>query len=152
MIAVGCDPAGYTLAHRVMEHLQENGHECVFVGAYDLDNAHYPVFGERVGLAVASGKAQRGIVICGSGIGISIAANKVPGVRAALCFDVPSAVTARRELNANVLAGGGRVVGAERYLDVVDAFVNTAFDEKFAQNVEKIDAVEKKYHKALAEK
>ena len=149
MIAIGCDPAGYVLAHRVIEHLKERGDECIFLGAYDVDNSHYPHFGVAVGLAVATGKADRGIVICGSGNGISTAANKVPGVRAALCLDVPAAVTARRVLDANVLAAGGRVVGAERFLDVVDAFFDTAFDEVNAAAVHAIADAEALYLKKL---
>lgn len=146
MIAIGCDPAGYTLAHRVMEHLEQQGKECVFLGCYDVNHSDYPYFGEAVGIAVSEGKAERGIVICGSGIGISIAANKVPGVRAALCFDVPQAIYARENLDANVLAAGGRVIGAERFLDVVDAFMNTEASASGA-NVALIDAVETKFRK-----
>ena len=146
MIAIGCDPAGYTLAHRVMEHLDERGMEHCFVGCYDVNHSNYPYFGEAVGVAVSQGKADRGIVICGSGIGISIAANKVPGVRAALCFDVPQAIYARENLDANVLAAGGRIVGQERFLDVVDAFLDTKATAA-AANVKLIEKVEAAFRK-----
>ena len=125
MIAIGSDHGGYALKQEIMKHLTERGLEYKDFGTYTED---YPVYGAAVGRAVASGEFERGIVICGTGIGISIAANKVRGVRAALCGDCYSAEMTRRHNDANILALGARVLGAGLALKIVDTFLDTGFD------------------------
>ncbi len=128
MIAIGSDHGGYALKQEIMKHLTERGLEYKDFGTYTEDSCDYPVYGEAVGRAVASGEFERGIVICGTGIGISIAANKVRGVRAALCGDCYSAEMTRRHNDANILALGARVLGPGLALKIVDTFLDTSFD------------------------
>ena len=128
MIAIGSDHGGYALKQEIMKHLTERGLEYKDFGTYTEDSCDYPVYGEAVGRAVASVEFERGIVICGTGIGISIAANKVRGVRAALCGDCYSAEMTRRHNDANILALGARVLGAGLALKIVDTFLDTGFD------------------------
>lgn len=128
MIALGSDHGGFALKQEIMKHLEEKGVAYEDFGTHSEDSCDYPVYGERVGKAVASGAYELGIVICGTGIGISIAANKVRGVRAALCHDCYSAEYTRRHNDANVLALGGRVIGAGHALKIVDIFLDTAFE------------------------
>ena len=128
MIAIGSDHGGFALKQEIMAYLDEKGLAYDDLGTYTEDSCDYPVYGEAVGRAVASGKYDRGIVICGTGIGISIAANKVRGVRAALCGDCYSAEMTRRHNDANVLALGARVLGSGLALKIVETFLNTEFD------------------------
>ncbi|MBS1401631.1 MAG: ribose 5-phosphate isomerase B [Oscillospiraceae bacterium] len=128
MIAIGSDHGGYALKQEIMKHLTERGLEYKDFGTYTEDSCDYPAYGEAVGRAVASGEFERGIVICGTGIGISIAANKVRGVRAALCGDCYSAEMTRRHNDANILALGARVLGTGLALKIVDTFLDTGFD------------------------
>lgn len=128
MIAIGSDHGGYALKQEIMQHLTERGLEYKDFGTHCEDSCDYPAFGEAVGRAVASGEFARGIVICGTGIGISIAANKVHGVRAALCGDCYSAEMTRRHNDANILALGARVLGPGLALKIVDTFLDTPFD------------------------
>ena len=128
MIGIGSDHGGYALKQEIMKHLTERGLEYKDFGTYTEDSCDYPVYGEAVGRAVASVEFERGIVICGTGIGISIAANKVRGVRAALCGDCYSAEMTRRHNDANILALGARVLGAGLALKIVDTFLDTGFD------------------------
>ena len=128
MIAIGSDHGGYALKQEIMKHLTERGLEYKDFGTYTEDSCDYPVYGEAVGRAVAYGEFERGIVICGTGIGNSIAANKVRGVRAALCGDCYSAEMTRRHNAANILALGARVLGAGLALKIVDTFLDTGFD------------------------
>ena len=128
MIAIGSDHGGYALKQEIMKHLNERGLEYKDFGTYTEDSCDYPVYGEAVGRAVASVEFERGIVICGTGIGISIAANKVRGVRAALCGDCYSAEMTRRHNDANILALGARVLGPGLALKIVDTFLDTSFD------------------------
>lgn len=111
MYAIGSDHGGYALKQEIMKHLTERGIEYRDYGTFSTDSCDYPDYGEAVGRAVASGECERGIVVCGTGIGISIAANKVHGVRCALCGDCFSAQMAREHNDANVLALGARVLG-----------------------------------------
>ncbi len=127
MIALGCDSAGYELMQEVKKHLDERGLEYKDFGTYSTDPVDYPVYGKKVAHAVADGECERGILICGTGIGISIAANKVKGIRAALCHDVFSAEATRLHNDANILAMGGRVVGPGPALMIVDKFLDTPF-------------------------
>ena len=129
MLAIGCDHAGYELKQEIIKHLEEKGIEYKDFG-YCMANqlaVDYPVYGKLVGHAVADGECEKGILICGTGIGISMAANKIKGVRAALCSDCFSAEATRLHNDANILAMGGRVVGTGLALKIVDTFLNTEF-------------------------
>ena len=128
MIAIGSDHGGFALKQDVMKHLTELGLEYKDYGTYTKDSCDYPVYGEAVARAVANGEAEKGIVICGTGIGISITANKVKGIRAALCGDCFSAEFTRRHNDANVLAMGARVTGSGLALKIVDTFLTTEFE------------------------
>ena len=127
-IALGCDHGGFELMQEVKAHLDELGIEYEDFGTYSTESCNYPVFAKAAAEAVASGKCDRGIVICGTGIGISISANKIHGIRCALCSDCFSAEMTRRHNDANMLAMGGRVVGPGLALKIVDAFLNAEFD------------------------
>ena len=141
MIAIGCDHGGYALKQEVMKHLAERGLEYKDFGTYSEDSCHYPVYGKAVAHAVADGDCDRGILICGTGIGISITANKVPGIRAALCGDCFSAEATRLHNDANILAMGARVVGAGLALKIVDTFLDTPFsgDERHVRRINMIE-------------
>lgn len=128
MLAIGSDHGGFALKQEIMKHLDEKGVAYEDLGTYSEESVDYPVYGETVGKAVASGEYERGIVICGTGIGISIAANKVKGVRAALCGDCYSAEYTRRHNDANILALGGRVTGPGLACMIVDTFLGNEFE------------------------
>ena len=127
MIAIGSDHGGFELKKEIMAHLDARGLEYKDFGTYSDASCDYPVYGKAVANAVASGECERGIIICGTGIGISIAANKVHGIRAALCGDCFSAEATRQHNDANVLALGARVVGPGLALKIVDTFLDTPF-------------------------
>ncbi len=127
-IAIGCDHAGYQYKEMVKKHLEEKGFEVIDKGTYSEERVDYPVYGEAVANAVASGEADKGIVICGTGIGISISANKVKGIRAALCTNEYMARMARKHNDANILAFGARVLGIDVALGIVDEFFSTDFE------------------------
>lgn len=127
MIALGCDQAGFQLMQEIKKHLTERGLEYKDFGTFSTEPTDYPIYGKKVAKAVASGECERGILICGTGIGISIAANKVKGVRAALCHDVFSAEATRLHNDANILAMGGRVIGPGLACMIADKFLDTAF-------------------------
>ncbi|WP_456465604.1 ribose 5-phosphate isomerase B [Persephonella sp.] len=127
-VAVGSDHAGFDYKEIVKKYLEDKGFQIIDKGTYSKESVDYPVFGESVGKAVVSGEADMGIVICGTGIGISISANKVPGVRAALCTNEYMARMARKHNNANVLAFGARVLGIDVALGIVDQFFSTDFE------------------------
>ena len=141
MIAIGCDHGGYALKQEVMKHLAERGLEYKDFGTYSEDSCDYPVYGKAVAHAVADGDCDRGILICGTGIGISITANKVPGIRAALCGDCFSAEATRLHNDVNILAMGARVVGAGLALKIVDTFLDTPFsgDERHVRRINMIE-------------
>lgn len=126
-IAIGSDHAGFALKEVVRKMLIEEGHDVNDVGPYSADRVDYPVYGKKVGEEVAKGGCEKGIVICGSGIGISIAANKVKGIRAALCSEPLSARLAREHNDANVLAMGARLVGETMAAEIVKAFLQGEF-------------------------
>ncbi len=125
MIALGSDHGGYGLKQEIIRYLEEKGIQYKDYGCYDERPCDYPVYGKKAAQAVASGECEKGILICGTGIGISIAANKVKGIRAALCHDVFSAKATREHNDANMLAMGARVVGPGLALMIVDTFLNT---------------------------
>ena len=145
MLAIGSDHGGFALKQEIMKHLTERGIEYRDYGTFSTDSCDYPDYGEAVGRAVASGECERGIVVCGTGIGISIAANKVHGVRCALCGDCFSAQMAREHNDANVLALGARVLGPGLALKIVDTFLDAEFQGgRHARRVAKITALEDK--------
>ena len=149
MIAIGCDHAAVKLKDAVIEFLKSKGYEYVDFGASEGESVDYPDKAILVAEAVAQGKADKGILICGTGIGMSIAANKVKGIRCALCSDTFSAHATREHNDANVLAFGERVVGAGLAIDIVDTFLSTEFSgaERHARRIAKISAIEDKYFK-----
>ena len=128
MIAIGSDHGGYNLKEHVKAYLTSKGITCLDVGCNSLDSCDYPIFGKAVGEAVASGQCEKGIVICTTGVGISISANKVKGIRAALCADTLSAEMTRRHNDSNVLAMGAGIVGPNLAERMVDVFLNTEFE------------------------
>ena len=128
-IAVGSDHAGFDLKSAVSKHLADAGHQIVDLGTDSADRpVDYPVFGVAVGRAVVEGRADRGVCVCGTGIGIGIAANKVDGIRAAVVHDTTTALLARHHNDANVVSLGERTTGRAEAIDAVDAFVTTDFD------------------------
>ena len=142
VIAVGCDHVGYELKKNVIEHLEKLGDEVRDFGCDGPEPTDYPIYGERVGRAVASGECALGIVICGTGVGISLAANRVAGVRAAACSEPYTAAMARRHNDANVVAFGARVVGRDLALMIVDEFRNARFEGgRHARRVAMIEAI-----------
>jgi ribose-5-phosphate isomerase B len=149
MIAIACDHAALQLKNQVVAHLKEKGYEVTDFGISREGAVDYPDYALPVAEAVASGRADKGILICGTGIGMSIAANKVKGIRCALCSDTFSARATREHNDANVLAFGERVVGPGLALDIVDTFLATPFSgaSRHVNRVAKITAIENKYFK-----
>ncbi|MCM1537194.1 MAG: ribose 5-phosphate isomerase B [bacterium] len=141
MIALGCDHGGFDLKQHIIRHLEERGIAYQDFGCYDKSSCDYPQFGRTAAEAVAAGECEKGIVICTTGIGISIAANKVKGVRAALCSEPLSARMTRLHNDANVLALGGAMIGPNMAVEIVDTFLDTAFsgEEKHCRRVGQIE-------------
>ncbi len=146
-IAIGCDHGGFILKGELVEYLNSNGYEIIDFGTNSADAVDYSDYGEAVAKCVVAGEADYGIVMCGTGIGISISANKVPGARCALLSDVFSAKATRLHNDANMIAMGGRVIGAGLALEIVDAFLHTPFsgDERHVRRISKITDIEKRY-------
>ena len=142
-IALGCDHGGYELKQHIIKVLEKLGHEYEDFGCYNLDSCDYPDFGAAAAKAVAEGKCDKGIVICTTGIGISIAANKVKGIRCAHCADCLQAELTRRHNNANMLAIGAGFTGELLALEMVDVFLTTPFSEgeRHARRVAKVNAI-----------
>ncbi len=141
MIALGSDHGGYGLKQEVIKHLEERGIEYKDYGCYSEESCDYPIYGNKITKAIASKKYEFGIIICGTGIGISISANKVPGIRAALCHDCFSAQATREHNNANILAMGARVIGSGLALKIVDTFLDTPFSNE-ERHVRRISMIE----------
>ena len=142
-IAIGSDHGGYALKEHIKAYLAAKGITCEDFGTYSTDSCDYPVFGKAAAEAVASGKCETGIVICTTGIGISIAANKVKGIRCALCSDSLTAEMTRRHNNSNVLAMGAGIVGPNLAERIVDTFLNTEFEGgRHQRRVDLITAME----------
>lgn len=141
MIALGCDHGGYELKQEIMAWLDKKHLEYKDYGCFSGEAVDYPVYAKLVGHAVADGECEKGILICGTGIGISITANKIRGIRAALCSDCFSAEATRLHNDANILAMGARVVGPGLALKIVDTFLNTPFsgDERHARRISLIE-------------
>lgn len=146
-IALGADHAGFALKQELAQELRGQGHEVLDLGTSSCDPVDYPDFAEAVALAVVQGRAERGIVLCGSGVGACVAANKVPGVRAGLCHDTYSARQGVEHDDVNVLVLGARIVGSALARELVQAFLAARFshDERHERRLAKVRALEKRY-------
>lgn len=141
MIALGCDHGGYELMQEVRKYLDGKGLEYMDFGCYGTESVDYPIYARKVTDAILDGRCEKGVLICGTGIGISITANRIPGIRAALCSDCFSAEATRLHNDANILAMGGRVVGPGLAVKILDTFLNTPFsgDERHARRIRLIE-------------
>ena len=141
MLALACDHGGYELKQEIINYLNSKNIEFIDFGCTSTDAVDYPEYGKKAAHAVASGQCDKGIIICGTGIGISISANKVPGIRCALCHDCFSAAATREHNDANMLALGARVIGVGHALKVVETFLNTPFsnDERHIRRIGQIE-------------
>ena len=146
-ITIGSDHAGFELKKVLIDHLQKNGHQLVDVGTDSTAPVDYPDYAEAVGLSVLQCKSERGILICGSGVGASVAANKIPGIRAGLCHDGYSAHQGVEHDNMNVLVLGSRIIGPELAKDLCITFINARFtgEERHRRRLEKIHSIEQRY-------
>ena len=145
-IAIGNDHAAVELRKEIEAYLQERGCEVVCVGTDTNESCDYADFAEPVAEMVASGEADGGVLICGTGVGISLAANKVPGIRACVCSEPVTAMLSRAHNNSNIIAFGARIVGGEMAKAIVDAWLDTEFEGgRHARRVDKIMAIEAKY-------
>ena len=144
VIALGCDHAGFVLKGTVRELLNEDGHSIIDCGAFDDAPSDYPDFAQAVGEAILNRRADRGVLICGSGVGASVAANKIHGIRAGLCHDTYSAHQGVEHDNANVLVLGARVIGVELARELVRAFLSAQFthEERHERRLGKVIAIE----------
>ena len=147
-IVIGADHAGFELKELVKAHLQL-AHEVVDVGTHSTEPVDYPDFAEAVGLALQDGKAERGILLCGSGVGASVAANKIPGVRAGLCHDHYSAHQGVEHDDMNVLVMGGRVIGESVALELAEAFLDSQYtgEARHQRRLDKVKALERRFTK-----
>ncbi|HEX3032676.1 MAG TPA: ribose 5-phosphate isomerase B [Bacillota bacterium] len=145
-LALGSDHGGFRLKEEIKKLLEEQGLSYQDFGCYSTDSVDYPDIALAVGEAVAAGQCERGILVCGTGIGISIAANKIPGIRAALCHDTFSARATREHNDSNILAMGERVIGVGLALDIVKTWLATEFaGDRHQRRVDKISQIEAKY-------
>ena len=146
-IAIGSDHAGFELKQEVGAYLRQLGYDVLDLGTHSTAPVDYPDFAEAVGLAVTEGKGDRGILICGSGVGASVAANKIPGIRAAVCHDTYSAHQGVEHDDMNVLVMGGRIIGVEMARELVRAFVSARFtqEERHVRRLKKVEAIEQRY-------
>jgi len=146
-IAVSADHAGFELKEKVVAYLRSLGHDAIDLGTHNTTSVDYPDFAEKVGLAIRDGSAERGIVICGSGVGASVAANKISGIRAGLCHDTYSAHQGVEHDDMNVLVLGARVIGIEMANELVRAFAAARFtgEDRHVRRLEKVIALEGRY-------
>lgn len=142
MIALGCDHGGYELMQEIIKYLEAKGYEYKNFGTFSEASVDYPVYAKAVAKAITGGECDRGILVCGTGIGISIAANRFPGIRAALCTDCFMAQATREHNDANILALGGRVVGGGLALKIVETFLETPFSDD-ERHIRRIKAIER---------
>lgn len=145
MIAIASDHGGFAMKAQIIEHLKKRGVELDDLGCYSEESVDYPHYAAKLGRAVADGTYERGILVCGTGIGMSIAANKIPGVRASLCADCYSAEMTRLHNDSNVLCLGGRTIGSELAKRIVDTYLNAGFSgaEHHARRVAQIGELER---------
>lgn len=144
-IAIGCDHGGIVLKPAVVEYLREKGHEVVDFGSFDNERVDYPVYAEKVARAVASGDCAKGVLLCGTGIGMSIAANKVKGIRAAVLSDEFSAAACSAHNDANILCLGGRVVSPEKAVKLTDLWLSTPFEgDRHVRRLDMIAALDER--------
>ena len=143
MIAIGSDHAGYALKEELKKYLEVNEIPCKDFGTFSEESCDYPIFAEKVADSVVSGESSKGILVCGTGIGISIAANKVKGIRAALCYEPPLAAMSRTHNDANIICLGARVTDSPTAKSIVDVFLNTRFEggrhEKRVKEIEDME-------------
>jgi len=147
-IAIASDHAGFPLKEEVRDYVRRLGHQVEDLGAYNTDPSDYPDFALKVGKALMAGEAERGILICGSGVGVSIAANKMPGIRAGMCHDTYSAHQGVEHDEMNVLVLGARIIGAALAFECVDAYLKANFiakEERFVRRLNKVKAIEATY-------
>ena len=146
-IALGSDHAGFALKQALLDLLRGQGHDVLDVGTHSTDPVDYPDFAEAVAGAVRDGRAERGVLVCGSGVGASVAASKIPGIRAAVCHDTYSAHQGVEHDDMNVLVLGGRVVGPALARELATAFVSARFsgEERHVRRLEKVKAIERRY-------
>jgi RpiB/LacA/LacB family sugar-phosphate isomerase len=151
-IVIGADHGGYALKHEVVAGLRRDGHDVLDVGTDPLESVDYPDFAEFVGGAVIDGRAERGVLICGSGVGACVAANKLPGIRAAICHDSYSAHQGVERDDMNILVLGARIVGSALAHDLVRVFVGARYtaEERHARRLAKVTAIEQRHTKAPA--
>lgn len=147
IITIGSDHAGFELKKVLIDHLHQQGHELLDVGTDSTRPVDYPDYAEAVALNLLNGKSERAILICGSGVGASVAANKIPGIRAGICHDGYSAHQGVEHDDMNVLVLGSRVIGAELAKDLCIAFLNARFtgEERHRRRLEKIHSIEQRY-------
>jgi len=146
-IVIGADHAGFPLKEEVKSFLSELGHRVLDVGTHSLDPVDYPDYAEAVGLALRKGRGKRGILICGSGVGASVAANKIPGIRAGLSHDTYSAHQGVEHDDMNVLVMGSRVIGPALAKELVTAYLNARFtkEQRHVRRLKKVRAIESRY-------
>ena len=143
IVGIGNDHSALELKAEIIEFLTENGHEVIDYGTHSAESCDYPIYGETMANAVVKGEVDRGILICGTGIGISMAANKIDGIRAALCADYYAAKYTRLHNDANVICLGGRTLGPGSACELVEVFLNTAFEGgRHQRRVDKVMALE----------
>jgi RpiB/LacA/LacB family sugar-phosphate isomerase len=149
-VAIGADHAGFALKQLIGGDLRDLGHEVIDLGTNSMDPVDYPDYAEAVGKVILEGKADRGVLVCGSGVGASVAANKLPGIRAALCHDTYSARQGVEHDDMNILVLGGRVIGGELARELVHAYLAAVFtqEERHRRRLGKIKALEKRYGKS----
>ena len=151
-VVIGADHAGFELKEFIIEHLAQAGHEVLDVGTHSTEPVDFPDYARAVAETVAAGKAPRGIVVCGSGVGATVAANKVPGARACMCHDTFSARQGVEDDDVNILCLGGRVIGSELAYEVVGAWLNAKFSglDRHQRRKDKVLAIERAYSKEPA--
>jgi ribose 5-phosphate isomerase B len=152
-LALGADHAGFPLKEEIRGYLERLGHEVIDLGAYNTEPSDYPDFADTVGRTLIAGRAERGILICGSGVGVNVAANKMPGIRACMCHDTYSAHQGVEHDDMNVLVLGARIIGSALAFDLVSSFLNANFqkhEERFVRRLNKVKAIEARFMSELA--
>ena len=152
-LALGADHAGFPLKEEIRGYLERLGHEVIDLGAYNTEPSDYPDFADTVGRTLIAGRAERGILICGSGVGVNVAANKMPGIRACMCHDTYSAHQGVEHDDMNVLVLGARIIGSALAFDLVSSFLNANFqkhEERFVRRLNKVKTIEARFMSELA--